>query len=405
MSATRSRADSSWLNGQQFEPVRWVVPGIIPEGQTLLVAPPKAGKSWLSYAIAIARASAGVVLGQRVKRGPVLYLALEDGWRRLKNRAEQLLAPGEPIPDGIEYVIRVNPSESVIELIRTWVGEHHGQNPLVIIDTFGRIKPPARAGVGAYEHDYAVMAALKSLVDDEPGSAMILVHHDRKAASDDFMDNVSGTNGLAGAADTTVVIARPRTGTDAVLSVTGRDVTEAEYAVTFSAGKWELAGGSLAEAKSAVATQRTAAKAAAKLGSRANEVLSVVNRHPEGMRAKDVAAELKDLPEDQAKVYLARLEKAAYVDRPTRGIYTPVTSVTSVTTDRGDAGESRANGVEVTEGTVVTRPPARSGAPTCSGHGEPLGATGKCLACISERAEAVAAAKAEARRIAKAGNR
>ena len=37
----------AWLDMQEFPPLAFAVPGIIPEGFTLLVGPPKAGKSWL----------------------------------------------------------------------------------------------------------------------------------------------------------------------------------------------------------------------------------------------------------------------------------------------------------------------------------------------------------------------
>jgi hypothetical protein len=37
----------AWLDEQTFPPLRYAVPGLIPEGFTLLIGPPKAGKSWL----------------------------------------------------------------------------------------------------------------------------------------------------------------------------------------------------------------------------------------------------------------------------------------------------------------------------------------------------------------------
>ena len=36
---------ASWLLAQHFPPLKWVVPGVIPEGMTLLNAAPKVGKS------------------------------------------------------------------------------------------------------------------------------------------------------------------------------------------------------------------------------------------------------------------------------------------------------------------------------------------------------------------------
>ncbi len=36
------------LMAQEFAPPRWAVPGLIPEGLSLLAGAPKAGKSWLA---------------------------------------------------------------------------------------------------------------------------------------------------------------------------------------------------------------------------------------------------------------------------------------------------------------------------------------------------------------------
>ena len=67
-------------------PVKWVVPGLLPEGVTLLAGKPKLGKSWLGFGMAVGVASAGVVLGtKRVEQGEALYLALEDKQRRLRS--------------------------------------------------------------------------------------------------------------------------------------------------------------------------------------------------------------------------------------------------------------------------------------------------------------------------------
>ena len=82
---------------------------------------------------------------------------------------------------------------------------------------------------------------------------IVAVHHDRKAQSPDFVDDVSGTNGLAGSADTIVVLRRDRNQPDGVLLVSGRDVTEAAYAVTFDAGAWSLHGNSSQVAAAAAA--------------------------------------------------------------------------------------------------------------------------------------------------------
>lgn len=79
------------LRAMTFDPVRFVAPGYLAEGLTLLAGRPKLGKSWLMLDMAIAVAAAGESLGVRCARGDVLYLALEDNLRRLRSRLDCLM--------------------------------------------------------------------------------------------------------------------------------------------------------------------------------------------------------------------------------------------------------------------------------------------------------------------------
>jgi hypothetical protein len=64
---------------------------------------------------------------------------------------------------------------------------------------------------------------------------------------------LSGTHGLADAADFMMVLRRERKSDDGTLSVTGRDVVENEYALTAEDGvKWRLDGIDLAAAAARV---------------------------------------------------------------------------------------------------------------------------------------------------------
>jgi hypothetical protein len=115
---------------------------------------------------------------------------------------------------------------------------------MVIIDVFAKLRGNSAPGDSAYDADYKAVGRAKKVADDY-GVAFVLVHHVRKAGSDDFLTEVSGTNGLAGAADATLVLKRARNQGDGVLHVTGRDVDEAEYALTFNAdaGAWQMLDG------------------------------------------------------------------------------------------------------------------------------------------------------------------
>jgi hypothetical protein len=320
--------DGAWLDRQNFPPLRYHVPGIVVEGLSVLAGAPKVGKSWLVLGMLLARASGGLALGAlSLPPGDVLYLALEDGDRRMQDRCRTLLGnrwrPDDPIPPRFAYLITVTPGQ-LIATINEWLMTHPAG--LVVVDTLGKVLPPAAQGETPYMRDYRVMSDLKAVATAFPGAALLMNHHDRKAITADFVDAVSGTNGIAGGADTVLVLTRPREDTAGLLQVTGRDVTEAAYALTFDRGIWTLDGSGLDEAASAARQRR----AAIGLSDRSGEVLGLIAGQPEGIRARDIAAALS-LDQATARTYLARLAETGRITRAGRGLYTPVASVATVT--------------------------------------------------------------------------
>ena len=320
-----------YLDAAVFPAMQWAVHGLIPEGFGLFTGPPKAGKSWAALGVALAIATGGNALG-RVPVGtarPVLYLALEDGERRLQGRCRHLLGD-EPIPANLHYLTAASAAE-VLPVIEAWLGEHGHLDPVVILDTLGRVMPPALPGEGAYQRDYRIGARLKSLSDAHPGSTLLVVHHTRKAGSEDWMDSTSGTNGLNGAADFTVNLSRTRNEDGGVLRVTGRDVAESEYAVTNREGRWELDGQELAEA----ARKAQEVRVTSGLGDQSAKIVRLVGEHPDGIGPTPVAKALGMEPK-HAGEYLSRLVDAGRIEKVDRGKYAPyrgVESVESVETD------------------------------------------------------------------------
>jgi hypothetical protein len=326
--------DGAYLTATDFPALAWAIDGLIPEGLALLVAAPKAGKSWLALALLLAVASpAGMALGA-VKTGSarrVFYLALEDSDRRIQERCRALLGDGQPVPDLFCYQTRVEPG-TVFATIDAWM-RRYPDTALIVIDTLGRVMPPAWQGESAYQRDYRVGAWLKARADEHTGLSVIVLHHDRKAASDDFVDSVSGTHGLAGAADTIMVLARRRQAADAVLKVTGRDVPEDEFALTIEDGRnWQASGGSLP----AAADKARKRKDAQELSGITAEVLAAVREHPEGIRAK----ELTERFGGAVYTYLARLADAGRIDKVERGLYIPLLEVCEVS-------DSQVSGLEI----------------------------------------------------------
>lgn len=306
---------SGWeLEGLELPALRFAVPGLVPaEGLTLLVGAPKRGKSWLILDVALAVAAGGKALGAvNVEPATTLYLALEDSDRRMKARARHLLGPGQPIPADFHYLTRMAHPARLLDTLRAFVVAHP-DTALIIIDTLARVRPRTPAGMSMYDHDYLVASALKDLADTH-GVALVVVHHDRKAKSEDYVDDASGSHGLTGAADTIIVLDRPRGDADGVLKVTGRDVEEREYAMRMVGGAWQMLDGPPPDLS---------------LGERSARVLAHVNAHQDGQRAEDVATAL-DLDQDTVRRYLSRLAEAGRLHRADRGLYTPVPSVPSV---------------------------------------------------------------------------
>jgi hypothetical protein len=240
----RTSWDAQELMSMRFPEPRWAVPGVVCEGVTLLAGPPKVGKSWLALGLALDIAAGHPALGSiPVDPGPVLYLALEDTPRRLQSRMRTVLADRDA-PDGLTLSIACPPMPAGgAEQIAAWL-EDNPSARLVVIDVFAKVRGTPPPGVAAYDADYAAMSRIKR-VADHYGVAVLLIHHVRKQGSEDFLATVSGTHGLAGAADAVLVLERARARADGVLHITGRDVDETDLAMAFdpAAGAWRVLDG------------------------------------------------------------------------------------------------------------------------------------------------------------------
>jgi RecA-family ATPase len=243
------KRQTSWsaaeLAAAVFPEPKWAVPGMICEGVNLLCGPPKVGKSWASFGLALAIARGDDAFGSiPVDQGEVLYLALEDTARRLQARMRTILA-GSAAPADLTIVTECpRLDRGGAEAIDGWLTDHPRAR-LVVVDVFAKVRPAAAGpGTSAYDADYAAIGAIKRLADRH-AVAFLVVHHVRKAGSDDFLSEVSGTNGIAGAADATLVLKRGRGKADGLLHITGRDVEEVEHAFAFdpARGAWSLLDG------------------------------------------------------------------------------------------------------------------------------------------------------------------
>jgi hypothetical protein len=299
----------------EMPPLAWAIPGILPEGTTVLAARPKIGKSWLAYQTSIAVALGSMVLGQRARPGSALYLALEDGPRRGKSRLEALLAQTglRAVPEGLEVAFEwPRMGAGCEEEITAWL-DGHPDAVVVWVDTLARIRPKSSGRRGVYEVDYEDMSSLQRIVVDR-GVSLGIVHHDRKAESDDFLEQVSGSHGITGAADTVMVLKRARHSPDAVLSITGRDIEERALALARNGPAWELSNKPLADGTTLENSLVLAIRAIIGRGDRATTSAIVAELGLEPRPSAEYMAMKANLQDKRAAGLLSGDGKAGYTE-------------------------------------------------------------------------------------------
>ena len=307
MAWLQSGITAAGIDALSLPPLRYLVPNVLPEGLNILAGRPKIGKSWLALDFALAVAYGGRAVGSLlVEKAAVLYLALEDGARRMQDRLRHIT--NEALPLGLTFFFDwPRTDDGGLERLGVWLD----RNPacrFVIVDTLQKIKAQARFNANAYEADYAAMEGLQRIAIQRR-VCILLVHHLRKSGGDDILDSVSGSVGITGASDAVLILERGRREADAVLHITGRDVTESRLALQFDTGRWKLLGD--AEDVAISDTRR--------------KILDALRAGP--MTPKDVS-EATAMPAGQVRVTLHRMAQAEQVIQGDDGRYTPCNAVT-----------------------------------------------------------------------------
>jgi hypothetical protein len=218
-----------------YKPIEWIVQDTIPlEGVTVIVSPPKVGKSILALNIAIESSVSDKVLGyfKPCSKFDILYIDLEGTTRRSKSRIMKMLG-NNPIPPALSIAYEwPRLHEGGLSKLYDYA-TYHPKTKLFIIDTLGRIqkKSKTQADLGySYKKDIEEIEIISTFCKTM-GVAVILLHHTKKAESDDWVGMVSGTHGLSGSVDTLLYLQRRRGEFQGKLSVTGRDVEDRQFRI------------------------------------------------------------------------------------------------------------------------------------------------------------------------------
>ena len=313
------------LLAKNFPDLVWIVPDLIPEGMMVLAGKPKMGKSLFTLGLALSVAQGGKALGEiEVEQREVLYFALEDPERRLKDHLKKM--QGDVGTSRIHFST-TGPTKT--ETATSFLERHIRQHPavkLIVIDTLGRFC--GYKGVASYQGSYAQIAEMKS-VADKHSLTIIVIHHMRKLKGDDDLDTVMGSTGIAGAADTIALLKRHRAQSHGSFLITGREVAERELSLEFEPESlsWKLIEFS----------------DEGRMSQERQEVLDLLRKENRDMRLKEIAEALGKKRPVLSKL-LTRLIEGGFVEQPKYGFYKATPADNAEITNSGETGESSIEG-------------------------------------------------------------
>jgi hypothetical protein len=195
---------------------RWAIPDLLPIGLTFISGLPKAGKSWLGLQLAVSLCFGEEIFGIKVEKRKVLYLALEDGPRRLKDR---LIAKGITTPGRVTFCLEWPLlEERGIDKLEAAI-EKRGYD-FIIIDTLSRAcgKDQLKAN-----EMVQVLGPLQKLAMKN-NLAVVVIDHNSKSREGEPVLKLYGSIAKGGVADTIYDLTSNRITGKGLLRGVGRDI-------------------------------------------------------------------------------------------------------------------------------------------------------------------------------------
>lgn len=197
-----------------------IIDGLLYAGAYILAGASKIGKSFLVAQIAYHVSTGKMLWGFDVHQGTVLYLALEDDYQRIQSR--MFMMYGVEDSEKLHFATVANKIGNGLDEQLEYFMREHPDTKLIIIDTIQKIR---EVGGEAYSYasDYEIIGKLKQFADKH-SICVLTVHHTRKQPAGDTFEMISGTTGLLGCADGSLLMQKKkRTALEATIDVVGRD--------------------------------------------------------------------------------------------------------------------------------------------------------------------------------------
>ena len=271
------------LVSQDFPPQRFLVDGLIPAGQLIMLGGRgKAGKSWLVLQLVAAIDRGIQFLGKPTHRGRVLYLALEDGRRRMNQRPKILKWQPSANVDIAFNVETFDRGGEGLAHIRQAIADK--RYDLVVIDTLVKTLSAA-----ADENSNTEMGAICNTLADmahDTGATILIVHHTSKVTTDNPFDNLRGASAIRNSYDAGMLLRRRHGEKEATLYVESRDFDTDDMTIkqADNGAGWEYLGDASVGVSLAAGRIGIADLIAAGDGSTTAEIAAAVNKSVQSVR-------------------------------------------------------------------------------------------------------------------------
>lgn len=265
------------LSSMKLPKLYVVAKNLLGQGLCVLAGQRKIGKSWMILDLCYCVCTGQPFLEFETTKSACFYLALEDSDSRLQERMKKVFVDKD-IPDNLYLATKCEPlDKGLIEQLENKL-EEYPDIKLIVIDTLQKVRGVQGRNQNAYDYDYKEIGKLKEFADKHK-ICILVVHHLRKMKDyDDPFNNISGSTGIPGVADTTILLYKDKiTDENANFMIQSRDFEDVQKILFFDDFKWNI-----------VSDFGDFAKGIEKLSYRADPIVITINKlleeNPEGIK-------------------------------------------------------------------------------------------------------------------------
>jgi hypothetical protein len=284
---------------KDFPDLYFLVDGLLAKGNlAMLGGRAKGGKSWLVCQLAQAVDMGIPFLGKQTKQGRVLYFPLEDGERRIQQRAGFL--GWKPERAAVHFTIANFDGDGVPGPGLLQIEQLAPDYDLIIVDTLiatlsGRAKENDNAQMGEIVNELARIAHTHNV-------CIVLVHHTGKGLREDVFDLLRGASALRGAYDLGLLLERKQGEREAILHCESRDLSVEPITIqqAENGAGWECIGNGhyIKELRAG------------------RQIVETITEHGEGLTVKELA-EFSGKSQQTIRDQLLKAEKRGQVEQAT----------------------------------------------------------------------------------------